>query len=461
MNLHRNERGQMLVMTAIELTLLIGFLAIATDVGVLFHSKRKMQIAADAAATAGAMNEMDDLATGALLTSDTVYAACRAVANNGYGSMSDCSSSVTSPFTMSDGTTVTVNTPPSNGYHKSNGYVEAILAKPNPLYFFKVFTGNSTTTVAVRAVAGSPGASKTCAYLMDPTGNDMQMQGAATINTPGCSWYINSDGSATGDTTHQTGGAATLDAPYVSSVGPAGTTSLGGAPVYSGVLPDAPPPIQSVGAVPPGNCSITYAGTTASASGTVTGPTFPTTIDGSNGVVCFSGTNADISGTTLSNGVFVFENGVVAGNPTGTTNMTNATLEVYGGSFTQNSNSNLNITAPASLTETFGGLSYNGVGLLVPAANTTYDNTDCLKVQHGTLKNKGALTVQIGSSGQVLDGYIVAPNASVFLNDNGGSVAITGLDAACLFNKSSNLTITNYNTAHPATSPMRYVALVE
>lgn len=477
MNLHRNERGQMLVMTAIELVMLIGFLAIATDVGVLFHSKRKMQIAVDAAATAGAMNELYDVSTGSLLTSHTVYAACLAVANNGYGSTSDCSATMSSPFTTSDNATVTVNTPPLSGYHGSTGYVEAIIAKPNPLYFFKAFTGNSTTTVAVRAVAGSPGASKTCAFLMDPTGVDMQMQGAATIKSPGCSWYVNSNGSNTdGVTTSQTGGAATLDAPYVASVGTAGASTFGGTPVYSGVKPDTPPAVQQVGAVPPSDCSAgeTYAGTSASASGNTTGSTFPTSIDGGGGVVCFTGTNADISGTTLSNGVFVFENGVVAGNPTGTTNLTNATLEVYGGSFTQNSNSTLNISSPCSdlssyaacQADTFGNsptnqLSYDGVALLVPAANTTYDNTDCQKIQHGTLKNKGALTVQIGSSGQSFDGYIVAPSAAVFLNDNGGSVAVTGLVSACLFNKSSTLNLTNYNTAHPNTSPLRYVALVE
>jgi hypothetical protein len=470
MKLHRNESGQMLIMAAIELTLLIGFLALAADVGVLFHSKRQLQIAADAAATAGAMNELDDSATGSALTADTIAAACRAVVDNGYGSNSgtnpDCGSQNlgSDPFTMSDGTIVTVNTPPKNGYHESAGYVEVIVAKRDPLYFFKFFTGNNTATVAARAVAGSPGVSKNCAFLMDPTGVDMQMQGKATINSPGCSWYINSNGSAAGQTINQTGGSASLTAPYVSSVGPAGTSALGGAPVYSGSLPDTPPNVQSVGAVAPGDCSVTYS-------------SFPnpgTTLDGGNGVVCFTGSNVDISGQTLENGVFVFQAGVIVGNPTGNTTLTNATIEVYGGKFTQYSNSNLNISAPcANLTsysacqaDTFGKnttdqLSYDGVALLVPKANTTYVNTDCQSVQNGTLKNKGALTVQIGSSGQSFDGYIVAPNAALFLNDNGGSVAITGLVSACLFNKSSNLTLTNYNTAHPATSSLRYVALVE
>jgi hypothetical protein len=439
MKLHRNESGQMLIMAAIELTLLIGFLALATDVGVLFHSKRHMQIAADAAATAGAVNELDGGPSVTGLSDQKV--ADKAAADNGY---TDGQNGVA--VNVYSGSLGQIK----DGYHTGPGYVEVVITKPDPLYFFKFLTGNSTTNVAARAVAGSPGAAKDCAFLMDPTGVDMQLQGSATIDTPGCAWYVNSDGAATGSTTNQTGTGATLTAPYVSSVGPAGTTSLGGTPVYSGVVTQGTPPIQSVGAVPPGDCTITESG-----------PTYPSTIDGSDGVVCFTGSNVDISGLTLENGVFVFESGVIAGNPTGNTNMTNATLEVYGGSFTQNSNSNLNITAPASLTETFGGLSYNGVALLVPAANTTYTNTDCQTVQHGTLKNRGALTVQIGSSGQTLDGYIVAPNSSVFLNDNGGGTTITGLVAACLFNKSSSLTINSYNAAHPTTSPLRVVSLVE
>lgn len=433
-----NERGQMLVLTALELLVLIGFLALAADVGVLFHSKRQMQTAADAAATAAAMNELYGGYSTTGLTDQSV--ADTATAANGFDN-------------GSDGVVVTVNVGSAitDGYHTGTGYVEVIVSKPNPLYFFKAFAGRSTATVAARAVAGSPEPAQDCAFLMDPTGSDVQLQGNATINSTGCSWYINSNGTATGATTNVTGGADTITAPSVNSVGPAGTTNLGGATVYSGVVPQSPPNLQSVGAVPPGDCTTTYS-------------TFPkpgTALDGGDGVVCFTGNNVDISGQQLNNGVFVFENGVVAGNPTGDTTMTNATLEVYGGSFTQNSNSNLNIIAPASLTEKFDNLSYNGVALLVPAANTTYTNAACLKVNHGTLKNGDALTVQIGSSNQTLNGYIVAPNAMMFLNDHGGGIKITGFESACLYEKSSTITITSYNAAHPTTTPLRDIALVE
>lgn len=434
MKLFRDEDGQMLVMTALTMVVLLGFVALATDVGVFFHTRRQMQTAADAAATAGAMDVLNN-DPGAVQAD-----ANRAAANNG--------------FSKSNGSVVTVSTPPVDGYHQSAGYVEVTIQQPSPTIFMRMF-GFASMNISTRAVAGSPGASTYCAYLMDPTGVDFQVQGSAVINSPGCGWYINSNGTAAGYTVHSTGGAATINAPYINSVGSGGVSSIGGAPVYSNVPPVSPPNLQSVGAAPPAGCTATYSGAS-----------YSTKIDGNNGVVCFTNTSGvDISGSTLNNGVFVFQYGVTVGNPNGNTNMNNATMEVYGGQFIQNSNSLFNITAPASLTETFGGLSYDGVALLVPAANTTYNNSLCKSVVHGNQTGNGALNIQIGSSGQKFEGFIVAPNAMVFLNDQGtpypNAVTFSGLYSACLYEKSSTINIPSYNAANPTTTPLRVVSLVE
>ena len=53
MRILREEDGQTLVMTALCATVLIGFMGLAVDVGVLFHAKRNLQTAADDAAIAG------------------------------------------------------------------------------------------------------------------------------------------------------------------------------------------------------------------------------------------------------------------------------------------------------------------------------------------------------------------------------------------------------------------------
>jgi hypothetical protein len=50
----RNERGQVVVLTAVMLAALLGLSAMVLDVGVWFHAKRRLQATADAAALAGA-----------------------------------------------------------------------------------------------------------------------------------------------------------------------------------------------------------------------------------------------------------------------------------------------------------------------------------------------------------------------------------------------------------------------
>ncbi len=56
MKIFRNEDGQTLVLTALCMTAMLGFMALAIDVGLLFRAKRNMQITADAVAVAAALD---------------------------------------------------------------------------------------------------------------------------------------------------------------------------------------------------------------------------------------------------------------------------------------------------------------------------------------------------------------------------------------------------------------------
>ena len=58
MKILRDEKGQTLVLTALCMTVMLGFMAVSIDVGVLFRSKRSLQTAADAAAVAAAQDYM-------------------------------------------------------------------------------------------------------------------------------------------------------------------------------------------------------------------------------------------------------------------------------------------------------------------------------------------------------------------------------------------------------------------
>ena len=48
MKFRRTHKGQIIVLVALSVTVLLGFLGLATDVGVLWATKRKAQTAADA-----------------------------------------------------------------------------------------------------------------------------------------------------------------------------------------------------------------------------------------------------------------------------------------------------------------------------------------------------------------------------------------------------------------------------
>ena len=88
--------------------------------------------------------------------------------------------------------------------------------------------------------------------------------------------------------------------------------------------------------------------------------------------------------------------------------------------------------------------SYQGIAILQPSTNTT------------------TLQIQFGSNNQVLDGYIYAPGATVFMQDHGGGVTASGIVAGTLFEDQSTLDIyTNYDTSHSSSTLNRRLVLVE
>lgn len=439
----RDERGQMLIMTALSLTALLGFGALAADVGVLFHAQRELQIAADAAATAAAMDiQYGDTDSAAATDAQNV------VINNGWtGATLVTESSPPSSTTSLSAPQVTINTPPLSGYHMTGTYAEAYVTEPNPTFFMRLF-GLTSMNVTARAVAGSPGAGDTCLYLTDATDYDLQLQGQATINATNCGIYDNSDNS---ESIVTTGNGNAVNSPYLDTVGgdgggkdqPGGNTT-----VNTYVAPESDPFPQA-------------ALTTPTCTGGDTFSKLPTatTINAGGATYCYTGNNLSLDGYTLVNGTFVFTNGVTTGTTSigtlknGSTPADPATLVVAGGSFSQG-NGVLTMEAPTSGT-------FNAVSLLVPSSNGTYTNSTCSKKTTGNGNTNGMLQIQFGSSNSNIDGYIIAPSAEIYLQDNGGTVTTTGMVAACMFEKAGTMDITSYNNAHPNTTPIRIFALVE
>ncbi len=492
MKLHRNESGQMLIMTALELVLLFGFLALATDVGVLFHSKRHMQIAVDAAATAAALNNYNASGgyNGLTGLSDTAVA-CNAIADNGYATAADCATASGSTFSGSNGVQVTIKEPPTDGYHQGMpGFVEVVMNKPDPLYFFKVFTGNNTATVAARAVAGDPEGAAGCIYT-----NNMYLGGSGTIQgstsasktscstqaQKACGIYVNGtatsldngsvvcadfvealSGSGTQFTTEPTPTQIVNSSPQqpyqyayapdplgadlamctAGTGGAYGTTGTGG---YNGniyplstILPDTANNGLPIGLPKPISYSYTQI---------INGVSVSETIDN---VYCFTqnvtiGSNG--STTNFPPGFYVFENGATLTGQVdfGTVNYTatsagscdnsgtvglGAVVYNYSGTFAlSGSQTQIAACAPTNMKNAEGQPNeYNGLAIFQPYPLPT---PTVLSNNTNTLALVfGNSSLQSGScsiTDAALNGWIVAPGAAVTLQDQGGGLTVTGI----------------------------------
>jgi hypothetical protein len=75
--------------------------------------------------------------------------------------------------------------------------------------------------------------------------------------------------------------------------------------------------------------------------------------------------------------------------------------------------------------------------------------------------NTTDLKVQKGSNNEVLDGYIYAPGAEVYLQDSGGGLTASGIVAKNMYDKTTKITIPSYDLAHPSTTQNRVLTLLE
>jgi Flp pilus assembly protein TadG len=446
MKILRKQEGQVLVLTCLCMSALVGFVALATDAGLLFRAKRKMQVAADAAAFAGASElyysgatNINSVATAAAKSNgvDT------AVANN----------------------YVKVFNPPIDGPNTGcASCVEVIVRTPNTT-FLTAFTGKNSFNVGARAVAGAPGASSNCIWLMDPTtSGQLQMQGGANsvLNASGCSVYLNSNSSSAVDLKGNPN--VTIVALNDVSNQNVSTKAKFTGTVNEGVTPQSSPlPTDFQGPTPSnGQCTNTDTTTTALSS-TYSPPGGAV----SGGVVCFTkavtlNNGAILPGAANNGMLYVFENSVTVANgatvavgsasynsTTGAfSNTLGATMDVEGGAFNINSGqANLSVYAPTSGT-------YNGIALMQPKSNTSSSSDNgCSGVS--------CLAVQFGSSSTYFDGMIFNPGGMVVMHDAGGGVKATGIIAATMNIKSSSLVIDNYSSHNPNTSPLRLITMVE
>ncbi|HEY6130143.1 MAG TPA: pilus assembly protein TadG-related protein [Candidatus Acidoferrum sp.] len=359
------QSGQALVSVAVAMVVLMGFVGLGVDMGMLRFQKRLQQSAADAAALAGAQNiGFGDVQSGAVAA-----AAANGFTDNtgGAGACSDSTNTAVGSITVTicngpqartinginvaGGPHVSDVTTPSGAIAPSASYVEAIVTVVQPTYFMKIFGVNSETVIA-RAVAtnfsgATQGSNTGCLYTLaapSTTGiNGVNIQGSAELDAPGCGILDNGNYDPTGNSPNliiNTGSFAVSGKDTGSKKLPTCTASPDhcpeyGAPASSDPLSTITPPCNpctggvplnvTAGATVPCSGTCTYSSISISGNGTVNFSPGTYIIDGSGGIGC-TGTPS-ISGTGVT---FYFTNGA-SWNCTGTgvINLTAPTSGTY------------------------------------------------------------------------------------------------------------------------------------
>lgn len=430
MKIRKEESGQVLVLTALTMVLMLGFVGLAVDVGMLFHARRNMQIAADAAAIAGAVDYhiYGD-------ASRAHSAALSAAAENGIEDLSN----------------VTVNVPPQSGPNVSSpGFVEAIVNVPHFTVFMSLF-GFRTVNVSARGVAGTPGPPDACVYVLDPKAPAaMDLQGSFTINAPECGVVVNSKDS---DALQFTGGAGTLKAKWVSVVGGDGGHSsdsnpapvTGAAPVSDPLGGLMGPTLDNGGCAGgdgfPGESGSTYSTTPKTV--TLTGD-LTTSAPGAGKALCFT-QPVTLQNVTLGPGIYVFGNGVTL---SGNISAIGVTLDVANGG----------VTIPTGGVN-FGTAGNDATGLVAPTTGETAGVA--LMEPPG---NNSMIQIQKGNATGNISGIIYAPSAELYLQDSGGDKSggisfYADIIVGTLFDKTATMQINGYSGG--GASRLKAISLVE
>lgn len=408
----RDEDGQALIITALCMTCLFGFAALAADVGIMLREKRLVQSAADSAAIAGALEVNLDPA-------NVSTAAQAAATQNGFTN-------------GTGGATITVNGPPLGPqygpYAGQANAVEVIISQNQPTLFMGLF-GFFSMNPTARAVAVNGGAANGCMTITNTSASPaMNLQGNFDLTTPNCGIVV--DSSAAG-ALQFTGAGGSLTA---GSVGVAGTCT--------GHCTDSiPAPVQGI--VPVSDPLAYLDASFPAPTGCIAGGT----LTGTPAAGCYSGDasgNLTLSNVTLS-GMYVFSGtGTLTLSGTVTTGASGATLDLNSGSLTESTNTTLNLVAPTDPTNTF-----HGIGIMAPPTNTT-----------------GTLNFSIGDATGTIEGIIYAPGLAMTMQDHGGSgkkgglTLITDLIVNTFSDTAALLSLQSYTQTVPG-SPLTKVTLVE
>ncbi|MBV8632387.1 MAG: hypothetical protein JOZ83_15770 [Silvibacterium sp.] len=423
-NVLQDESGQALVLAGVGMVVIVGFLALAIDVGQLRYAQTKLQNAADAAAMAAAIEISYCGNTHACTAMQT--AAQKALAENGFSG----STVYTNCGTPGTGLTIGVNQGPcalgstsSDPHYGSSQFAEVVVTYSQPTYFARTL-GVSSVKIKVRAEAGLAN-STNCLFVSTnntstSANNALLVNGSASI-AASCGIIDDAGGSSAaifnGNDTINSAGLY-IHGGDINN----GNNTISPSPTTNALA--VADPLSYLTAPTAGSCTYTNE-VINGGSGTVT--LNPGTYCGGliiNGNVTVSFT----SGTYIMQGNMIVNGG-------DTISGTGLTFYFSSGSLTMNGSSDANLVAPTSGT-------YAGILIYQDSSDSS-----------GIILN--------GDSNSVWQGTLYAPAANLTLNGGGNLAAYTILDTESLtVNGGVNFTMGSNYSSLSGGSPVKSGAAV-
>lgn len=320
----RDQRGSISVLTALSLTILVGFAGLAVDVSLWLRAKNDVQGAADAAANSVAAAAAVGNPSGRIAAEANAAAAA-----NGFQS-------------GINGVTITVNNPPGSGSYSGNANAyEVIISAPQQLYLASALPGVTAPTVRGRAVAllNKTTIGPTCILGLSPLPSnvDVTFNGNTSVVANAC----DVDADSPSSNSINTNGGGTVHAANVRTAGGvSGGNIFVTGQIYTHTSSIADP----------------YAGRTLPSTPSFSSPNnWSGTIHNPNGVMAFNGDVSVSGNTTLDPGIYIISNGSLSMQAQNSLTGTGVTIILTSpspssdnGTFSFTGQGALNITAPST-----------------------------------------------------------------------------------------------------------------
>jgi len=376
----RSELGQSIILVSLMMTGIMGFAALAIDIGYFQSLKRKMQTAADAAALAAARELSSGNSSNCNSGSNCYTAATNDATTNGF----------TAGTSSGTTTTVSIAAPLSGPFQGESDAIQVTISQVTPSFLLAAI-GKKTVTITASAIA-APGGQPACIYALNQSASGaIKFTGNVNV-TSGCGMLDDSSSpsamSATGNIT-MTG----------TQIGVVGGTS------FTGNISITPTPVTGMAVQ-----SDPLSGLTAPGVGSCTWPngysqTGNSTVVLSPGVYCGNTSTSTpaikLEGNTtasFSQGTYIINGGgiLVAGNA----NLTGSKVTFY-------------VTGTSS---TYGGVNVAGNSVVSLSAPTSGTYAGILFFQDRTITGATASNNPnsiVGNSAGVYTGALYFPTTAL------------------------------------------------